>query len=270
MSSTPTWSTVKVTVSNKVALIVLNRPKKLNAFSVQMMSDLSNACKWADSNDNVNVLVITGAGRYFSAGNDQSNFKTDAMASSKYHINKYHIHPRKEGRVASIYHINKPIIAAVNGPAIGMAFSMLNYVDIIYASDTATFYAPFLSLAISPECLSSYCFEQIMGKSKANEVLMMGKKLTAKDAERYNFVSEVFPKERFMDIVMDKAYKFANEIPTNGVQEFKKLKRELMKDVYNKVQQKELKLLSKLLVSPEAISIAMKFLNRKKHKTSKL
>eukprot|EP01083_Nonionella_stella_P264433 897072_1 len=108
-----------------------------------------------------------------------------------------------------------------------------------------------------------------MGRSKANEVLMMCKKLTAQEAEKYNIVSEVFPKETFMKSVMQKAYKLANEIPTNGVQGFKKLQRDIMGEIYQKVYQNEGKLFQKLVYSPEALAIAMKFMNRKKNKKPK-
>eukprot|EP01084_Bolivina_argentea_P106833 191082_1 len=272
--SIPTYKTVKVSVSNKVALVVLNRPHKLNAFSNQLQDDFNEACKWVNSNNDINVLVITGAGRFFSAGVDQNNFNPENIEKYKKETERRQNTPKSkrkwgDGFGATLYYMNKPIIAAINGPTYGMAFSMLSFVDIIYASDTATFSAPFLKRGLSPECLSSYTFEQIMGKSKANEVLMMNKILSAKEAERYNFVSEVFSKDKLLDIVMNKAKKLANEIPMSGLKGFKQLRRQYMNEIYEDVHESEDKLLRKLITSPEAIAIAKSFVNRKKNKKTK-
>merc|ERR1712154_689036 len=117
---------------------------------------------------------------------------------------------------SSIINTRKPIICGVNGPAIGIAVTILGLFDIVYASKTATFHTPFSSLGQSPEGLSPLTFIQKMGLSKANEVLLLGKKMNAMEAERWNLISEVWEVDGFRDKLMSIAYKMA-QYPANGL-----------------------------------------------------
>eukprot|EP01084_Bolivina_argentea_P181751 313848_1 len=136
--------------------------------------EFANALTTADNDPNVNVIVVTGTGKYFSSGNDLSGFakgftsglsKRDLALQAKVTLSKFTV---------SIIDCRKPIICGVNGPAIGIAVTMLNIFDIVYASNTATFETPFSALGQSPEGLSSYEFPKRMGLSKASEVLLLG------------------------------------------------------------------------------------------------
>ena len=157
----------------------------------------------------------------------------------------------------------------MNGPAIGIAVTILGLFDIVYASNTATFHTPFSSLGQSPEGLSSLTFIQKMGLSKANEVLLLGKQLNAMEAEKCNLVSEVWNVDGFRDKLMATAYKMA-KYPTNGLMEVKALIRSQYKDIWAETMKREVDLLTQRWQSKECHDAVMQFFMRKRQKTSKL
>ena len=146
---------------NIYSIIGINRPKRFNAFNDQQYSDFGNALIAMDNDSNINVIAVTGNGKYFSSGNDLSEFAKAFTAK---------VSPKQLALLArekllkfttSIINVRKPIICGVNGPALGIAVTMLNLFDIVYASNTATFQTPFSSLGQSPEGLSSYEFPKV-------------------------------------------------------------------------------------------------------------
>lgn len=96
----------------------------------------------------------------------------------------------------------KPIVAAVNGPALGVGCTMLPHCDIVYATETASFLVPFSRIAVIPEFCSSVTFPKLLGKSTANEMLLFGKQLGVNRARELGFVSEIFPKKDFLNRVL--------------------------------------------------------------------
>jgi len=159
----------------------------LNLIAYQELIDiLQDSAK----DDNVNVVALTGAGDFYSAGNDfgqmlQSEDMEQALAKSKELLKNF---------VRTFIAFPKLLICVVNGPCIGIAATTAVLCDIIYASDTAYFYTPFSKLGICVEGCASYTFPMILGTSKASEVLLLNHKLTAREALQFNFVSEVIPK----------------------------------------------------------------------------
>lgn len=178
------------------------RPKRYNAMDKQVYDDIAACLRYFDSNDKVNVTVLTGNGKYFSSGNDLSGFAKTPQNTAKDRENMA-IEASKilTNFTSAFVNLSKPLIAGVNGPCLGIGTTLLGLCDIVYCTENATFKTPFSELGQSPEGLSSYIFPRLMGTSKANEVLLLGKKLNAKEAERYNLVSEVWPVDGFRDKV---------------------------------------------------------------------
>ncbi len=106
--------------------------------------------------------------------------------------------------VSAFIDFPKPLLAAVNGPAVGIPVTSLGLCDVVFASDRATFHTPFASLGQSPEGCSSYIFPKIMGQAKANEVLLFGRKLTAQEAFDRGLVTEIFPDSSFQEDLQKK------------------------------------------------------------------
>jgi len=162
----------------------------------------------------------------------------------------------------SIIDFPKPIIAAVQGPAIGFGCTHLTAVDIVYCSTETTFQTPFMQLGFCAEGLSSLRFEQMLGTSKANEMLLLGKALTAQEAEHTGFVAAVFPPAELMAQVMARAKQMAS-YPPEALQQTKKLCRDQHRQRYHETNDAELGLLVQRFMSKECQTAVMNFMTAK-------
>ncbi|CAL1536535.1 unnamed protein product [Lymnaea stagnalis] len=251
---------LKITRENKVFHIQFNRPAKKNAITWQMYKGIGKAFKEAAEDDAYSIAVISGTGDYYCSGNDLSNFtnvtpeQIPKMAS--------------EGRAVLEEFVNafidfpKPLIALVNGPAVGIGVTPLPLCDVVYATDLATFHTPFSALGQSPEACSSYTFPKIMGYSKANEMLLFNKKITAAEAKQVNLVSEVFLNDSFVRETSTRIQQFA-KCPPQSLRLSKILNRSSELELLKKVNKEECKLLEERWQSKECINAVMAFFSRK-------
>jgi enoyl-CoA hydratase/carnithine racemase len=192
------YETIDYTVTENILTITLNRPDKLNAFNGTMMNELIDAFDSADADDEVRAIIVTGAGRAFCAGADLSaGAKTFDYAAREDRPEKQGT-PRSTdgeidwahesvrdggGRVAlRIYECLKPVIAAVNGPAVGIGATMLLPMDIRLASDTARFGFVFSRRGITPEACSSWFLPRLVGIGRALEWTYTGRIFAASEA----------------------------------------------------------------------------------------
>ena len=176
------YSTILYEVEENILTITLDRPEALNAFNNNMLEELLDACDRADADDSVKAIVVTGAGRAFCAGADLSSggktFNSDARNDRESGIN-----PDGGGRLTlRLYELNKPIIAAINGPAVGVGVTMTLAMDIRLASTQAKFGFVFARRGIVPEACSSYFLPRAVGISKALEWCYSGKVFPAQEA----------------------------------------------------------------------------------------
>lgn len=185
----------------KVLLITLNRPKALNALCNQLIAELNQTLRDADANDQVSAVVITGSEKAFAAGADikemqqQTNvsaYKTDMLA-----------------QWADITKTRKPVIAAVNGYALGGGCELAMMCDIILAGDTAKFGQPEITLGTIPGCGGTQRLARAIGKSRAMELILTGDMMTADEACQRGLVSRVIPKERLVAEAIETAKKIA-------------------------------------------------------------
>ncbi|GFT27130.1 enoyl-CoA delta isomerase 2, mitochondrial [Nephila pilipes] len=238
--------------------ITLNRPNKKNAITTQMYTDIISALKEA-SNSEAAVTVLTGKGDYYSSGNDLSNFGSvqgDLETAAK------NAAELLRGFVAAFIDFPKILVAAVNGPAVGIPVTLLGLCDVVYASDKATFQTPFSLLGQSPEGCSTYLFPKIMGYSKANEILLFNKKFTATEAKELGLVSEVFPHETFQKNVREKLSVLA-DASKNSLIYSKELTRGLERSTLHKINELECQRLVERWQSPDCMEALMKFFQRK-------
>lgn len=222
---TAAYEQIKYAVENGIATITLNRPEKLNAFTGQMMSELIDAFARVNTDDAVRCVIVTGAGRAFCAGADLSagakTFDYDAREDR----------PEKQGggRGASIDWSNpalrdgggrvtlqifeclKPVIAAVNGPAVGIGVTMQLPMDIRIASDTARFGFVFARRGIVPEACSSWFLPRLVGIQTAAEWCYSGRVFDAQEALARGLVSRVVKPEELLPT----AHVIAREIADN-------------------------------------------------------
>lgn len=205
------YETILYDVKDGILTLTLNRPEALNAFNRQMLTEMLDACDRADADDDVRVIVVTGAGRAFCAGADLSaggkTFDADGRDDRESGL-----HPDGGGLLTlRLYELNKPIIAAVNGAAVGVGVTMTLAMDIRLAADVAKFGFVFARRGIVPEACSSYFLPRVVGISQALEWCYSGKVFPAEEALAGGLVKHVYPK----DTLLDEAYAIARDIADN-------------------------------------------------------
>ncbi|XP_042639637.1 enoyl-CoA delta isomerase 2 [Orycteropus afer afer] len=250
---------VVVTSEDGITKIMLNRPAKKNSVTTQMYHEIMLALEAAGKDDSA-MTVLTGNGDYYCSGNDLNNFTDIPPGGIEEKAKNSAILLRKF--VDCFIDFPKPLIAVVNGPAVGISVTILGLFDIVYATDRATFHTPFTHLGISPEGCSSYIFPKIMGPAKAAEMLIFGKKLTAREACAQGLVTEVFPDSTFQKEVWTrlKAY---SKLPQNAVRISKQLIRNTEKEKLHAVNAEECLVLQSRWQSDECVNAVSNFLSRK-------
>ncbi len=212
-------------VVDRVATITLNRPEKLNAFTGKMMRELHEAFDLIDTNDEVRAVIVTGSGRAFCAGADLSagaNTFNDGEMSSDSGASV-----RRDGGgtvTLRIFACNKPVIAAINGPAVGVGATMILPMDIRLASTTARFGFVFTRRGIVPEACSSWFLPRVVGISQAQEWVLTGRVFDAEEALRHGLVRSLHEP----DELMAAARRIAHEIADNTAPVSVALARQMM------------------------------------------
>mmetsp|Transcript_3956 Transcript_3956/g.5215 ORF Transcript_3956/g.5215 Transcript_3956/m.5215 type:complete len:312 (-) Transcript_3956:425-1360(-) len=177
-----------------ILLVSLYRPKVGNAFNDQMYLDLIDVLHLTANDDSVSAIVLTGSGPFFSSGAD---LKADGGISRTVEEAETTVGGRQTlhkpaGRfMMALIAYPKIVAAAVQGPAVGIGVTLLLHCDLVHLSPTTTLWVPFTRLALVPELCSSRTFVQSMGLSKANELLLLGKKVDAETAVAWNMASLV-------------------------------------------------------------------------------
>lgn len=181
------YATILYEKSGSVAWITLNRPEVLNAQSDELRAEVVQALEQASLDDEVYVVVITGAGdKAFSAGADISQFPT------RYPIDVVTAKARRRP-YETIREMPKPVIAAVNGLALGGGCELVLACDIVIAADSAKFGQPEIRVGLIPGCGGSQVLPRLMGEKKAKELIFTGRTMTAEEAERYGIVNQIVP-----------------------------------------------------------------------------
>ncbi len=198
-----------------VLTVTLNRPDKLNAFNKAMHDALASALKEARDME-VRAVVLTGAGRGFCVGQDLNEFREapgdiGARLRGNYHPN-----------VLALRRLEKPVLAAVNGPAAGAGLSFACACDLRIAADSATFVPAFISIGLIPDSGGTYFVSRLLGPAKAFEWLTSGRTLMAAEAHAWGLVSEVVEAESLATRAAELAAELA-AMPTRGVGMTKRL-----------------------------------------------
>ena len=206
---------VKVEQQGHVGILTIDRQEALNALNSQVLNDLDAAIDEVAANDDVYVVVLTGAGRSFVAGADIGEMKGFSSADGK----KFGVHGG--GVFLKLENMAKPVIAAINGFALGGGCELSMACDIRLASEKAKFGQPEVGLGITPGFAGTQRLPRIVGISKAMELILTAKVIGAAEAKAIGLVSEVYPPEE----LMPKALELANAICANAqiaVQESKR------------------------------------------------
>jgi enoyl-CoA hydratase/carnithine racemase len=205
----------------RVGLITLNRPDRLNAWSPEMAQLVRESIEECNADDGIGAVVITGAGRGFCSGADLRRDRS-AEASA----------PRRRGEEEPLPFFlqrSKPLIAAINGPAVGVGLTLTLCCDARIASENARLSARFIRIGLTPELGSTYFLPQIVGLGNAAELVLTGRIIDAPEAGRIGLVNKVVPPER----LLDEAIALAEEIAFNPTQHVAWAKRLLYSNAAN-------------------------------------
>jgi enoyl-CoA hydratase/carnithine racemase len=177
----------------RVRTLTLNRPEALNAFNEALYEATAEALRLAAEDPEVAVVLLTGAGRAFSAGNDlkemQARITDPQLAGQGSHFTTM---------IGELTRFPKPLICAVNGVGVGIGTTILGYADLVFMSSTARLKCPFTSLGVAPEAASSYLLPQLIGRQNAGWLLMSSEWVAAEEARTMGLVWKVCEPEELI------------------------------------------------------------------------
>jgi 2-(1,2-epoxy-1,2-dihydrophenyl)acetyl-CoA isomerase len=209
--SSSDYETILYERRGRIGLITLNRPEKLNAWNPRMEGEFIDAVNGASTDRQVGALVVTGAGRAFCAGGDISRWSDDLGAREERPPESPLLQRDGSPEVPIVLRRGKPIIAAINGPAIGIGLTMPLACDIRIASDKATFSARFVKVGLTPECGSTRYLPAVAGLGNALFLALTGRIVDATEAGERGLVDRVVPHDK----LMEEAMALAEEIAAN-------------------------------------------------------
>lgn len=201
---------VKFEIRDNVAIVTLNRPEKLNAINDEMMGEMREAMDLALNGEDSRVVLIRGEGRAFTTGRDTSQLGHRAGGDSDFHF----VH-KSQKRAYAQMDCPKPIIAAINGWAVGGGFELALACDVRIAADDALMMVPEINYGLLTDMGGSQLLSMLVGPSRAKLMLLTGRKITAQQAELWGAVDLVVPRERLDEEAFAIAKDMASRPPIN-------------------------------------------------------
>lgn len=245
---------IRAKTENRVARIAFDRPDKKNAITRDMYTQLAQALRAADADGEVRALLLHGTADCFTSGNDVNDFLKGPFGgegSPTWQLFK------------ALPSLQKPIVAAVGGPAVGIGTTLLLHCDLVYAAANARFQLPFVPLGIVPEFGSTFILPLLAGYQRAAEVLLLGQPFTAQKAHELGIVTAVVAQEDLFKEA-EKAATTLAALPRESI----RLAKRLMKATYEKAIDERImeegRLVLERLRSPEAKEAMSAFLEKRK------
>jgi len=245
---------IVTTRADGVQQIRLNRPEKKNAITPSMYAAMASAIEAAEEDVQVRVITFTGTGDSFTSGNDIGDFlQRGASLGDDMPVRSF---------LTSISSATKPLIAGVNGMAVGIGVTLLLHCDLVYAAETATFQLPFTNLGLVPEASSSLLLPQMIGYHRAAELMLLGERFDAKRALAIGLVNAVVAPAELAEVVRTRANALVAK-PLSALRATKALLKRAAESVPERMAVESAEF-SRLLQSPEAKAIMQAFLDRRK------
>ena len=241
---------ITTTLSTHILRVQLTRPQKKNALAPAMYDALREAIERADADNDVRVIYITGSGDSFCAGNDLTSFLDDPGSDAAARF------------ILAIAAARTPIVAAVNGVAVGVGVTMLLHCDLVYAADSASFNFAFIDLGLLPEAGSTYLLPRMLGYGRAAELLMTGEAFSAAKAQECGIVNAVVAADKLAPLAWSRAEQLAAK-PPEALRQTKMLLRRGSARALQETMELELSLIGERLVSDEVRGIMHAFFERR-------
>ena len=241
---------ITTTLNNHILQIQLTRPGKKNALTPAMYDQLRQCIEGANADTNIRVITLTGSGDSFCAGNDLNTFLADPGSDSAARF------------IHAIATAKAPIVAAVNGIAVGVGVTMLLHCDLVYAAPAARFNFAFIDLGLLPEAGSTYLLPRALGYSRAAELLLLGEAFGAEQARECGIVNHIVAADELRAHVQSKAEQLAAK-PPEALRQTKMLLRRGSEKALRETMALELDMIGQRLVSDEVRGIMQAFLARR-------
>ena len=257
MIDTSDFEDIRFQLDDGVALITLDRPDHLNAFSGPMGRSLGNAYSRCDADDEVRVIVVTGAGRAFCAGADMGPAEGTFAAPEGEAFSAAAVDP-------PAFELRKPVIAAVNGHAVGLGFTLSLQCDMRFLAAEGKYGVLQVQRGVMPDAYAHWTLPRIVGMSKAAEVLLTGAKFTAERADELGLATRVLPAAEVLPAALELAREIATQTAPVSVAVTKKLMWESFALSPDETERKETALHRVVMGSPDSIEGVMAFIEKRK------
>lgn len=210
---------INFSVDAGIGLLTLNRPQKLNAFTLEMVNRWSGILEDAIDDPNIKVIVVTGAGRAFCVGGDTADMmdRMDAPPADFKDFLWHDVHAVPQ----ALERLDKPVIAALNGTARGAGLDMALMCDLRIAAESATFSESYINLGLIAGDGGTYYLPRLIGSARALELFWTADEISAQEAERIGLVNRVVPDDQVLKASMDLARKIASQ-PQEAVRYYKR------------------------------------------------
>jgi enoyl-CoA hydratase/carnithine racemase len=199
---------IEVATNAGVLSIGFNRPEKRNALTAAMYSAMADGLVRADTDDTIRAVLFHGSEAVFTAGNDLDDFLQRPPSGEDAPVFRF---------LMAVANARKPLVAAVNGPAVGLGTTLLLHCDLVFAADNARFSLPFTQLGLVPEFASSYLLPLVAGYQRAAELLLLGEPFDAKTAREAGFVTRVLPAAETLPAAQAAAERLA-QLPRRSIE----------------------------------------------------
>lgn len=251
---------VRVGLADGVCHIEMARPEKKNALTAAMYRTLADALTTAEADPAVRVILISGAGGNFTAGNDLADFLETPPMEQDAPVFRF---------IKGFANLQKPFVAAVEGVAIGVGTTMLLHCDLAYAGSSARFALPFANLGLTPEAASSLLLPLCAGHARAAEMLMLGEVFSAQAALDAGIVNAVLPDGQVLDHAFERCRKLIAQ-PAESLRLTKQLMKRGRQALINETMNVEAEVFKQRLVSPDAKEAFAAFFEKRKPDFSKI
>ncbi len=246
---------VTTTVDDGILTIRMNRPEKKNALTGEMYQAMADALNDAEKNPAVRAIIITGVKNSFTAGNDLEDFLTNPPDEKNSSVLNF---------LKAISEAKLPIVAAVNGTAIGIGVTMLLHCDFVYVVDTAVMAMPFVDLGLVPEAAASLLLPKVAGLQRASELLLLGEPFTPAAAKEMGIATAVVAPDDLEKTALKTAKKLAAK-PREALRQTKSLLRRDFESVSDRIAA-EAKVFKQALASDDAKEALNAFREKRKPK----
>ncbi|MCK5863079.1 MAG: enoyl-CoA hydratase [Candidatus Hydrogenedentes bacterium] len=244
---------ILVSQEDGIMTIEFNRPDKKNALTHTMYNTMIDALEQAEAESTVRALCFRGAGTCFTSGNDLKDFLANPPSDEQSPVMRF---------LHTLIDLKKPIVAVVQGPAIGIGTTMLLHCDIVLATPNAAFQTPFTKLALCPEAGSSFLLPRVVGMTRALSMLLTSQNIDANTAVQWGLVTELIP-SILLDTTVQERLAALAALPPEAVRVAKALIRDPLRDATHDAVEQEAVQFMQRLTSDEAAEAMQAFLEKR-------